>query len=121
MPGSSILLAALTGVGFLCGCHYNAELHRLTQERKEYEDMCARGANVWRMFYEGTDSAYHRFLVNDMDRWRHVRIAKSEIVMEEPLPPADTTREYYCVDPCNDWHRVDDCWRKTPRPAQKGR
>ncbi len=29
----------------------------LTQERKLYDDLCARGHDVWRMFYEGTDSA----------------------------------------------------------------
>ena len=71
------------------------------------------------MFYEGTDSAYHRFLVNDMDRWRHVRIAKSEIEMEEPLPAADTTQRYYCVDPCDGWRRAEPCWlNASPRPAQ---
>lgn len=105
--------------GVLCGCHYNVELHRVTQERKLYDDICDRGHNVWRMYYEGTDSAYHRFRVNDMDRWNHVRIAKSEIVMEEPLPAADTPRGYYCVDPCNGWRRAEPCrLRPSPRPAQ---
>ena len=99
----------------LCGCHYNMELHRVTQERKLYDDLCARGSNVWRMYYEGSDSAHHRFLVNDMDRWRHVRIAKSEILMEEELPPADPTKRYYCVNPCNGWIRVDgSCWLGAP-------
>ena len=103
----------LTAASVMCGCHYNVELHRLTQERKLYDDLCSQNHNVWRMFYEGTDPAYHRFLVNDMDRWRHVRIAKEEIELAEPLPTmkADSSLGYYCVDPCKGWGRVTgSCW-----------
>ncbi len=120
MRSTRLLTIILTGC-ILVGCHYNAELHRSTQDRKLYDDLCARGSNVWRMYYQGTDSAYHRFLVNDMDRWRPVRIARTEITMEEPLPPvnADTALGLYCVDPCNGWRRTAPCWlRPSPKPAQ---
>ncbi len=110
MPYPTRCWLLLTASWILCGCHYKPELHRVTQERKLYDDLCARGQNVWRMYYEGTDSTYHRFLVNDMDRWRHVRISRSELVMEE-IPTTDTTQRYYCVDPCKGWIRVDgSCW-----------
>jgi len=97
----------------LCGCHYNAELHRLTQERTLYDDLCARGSNVWRMYYQGTDSAFHRFLVNDRDRWAPVRIPIGEIALAEPLPVPmpDSLQGYYCVNPCANWGRVKgSCW-----------
>ncbi len=101
-------------VMMLCGCRYNAELHRVTQERKLYDDLCARGQSVWRMYYEGTDTAYHRFLVNDRDRWRHVRIAKSEITLNEEVPATDSTQRHYCLDPCSGWARVmGSCWLGT--------
>lgn len=102
----------------MVGCGSSQEL---TQARKDYDDMCARGHNVWRMFYHGTDSAYHHFLVNDMDRWANVRIAKSEIMMAEPLPVSDTTRTYYCVDPCAGWTRAKGaCWLGPAAPARQG-
>ncbi len=86
----------------------------LTQERKLYDDMCARGGNVWRMFYGGTDSVYHHFTVNDMDRWAIVRIAKAEIDLAEPVPYGSAYQGmgHYCVDPCAGWSRVDTCWLK---------
>ena len=46
----------------------------LTQDRQLYDERCARGGNVWRMWYEGSDSVWHYFHVNDMDRWAQVRI-----------------------------------------------
>lgn len=97
----------------LCGCHYNMELHRVTQERKLYDDLCARGSNVWRMYYQGTDSAFHRFLVNDRDRWAPVRIPIGQIKLDEPLlaPMPDSLQGYYCVNPCSGWGRVNgSCW-----------
>lgn len=97
----------------LSGCR---SVQELTRARKDYDEMCARGANVWRMFYKGTDSSYHHFLVNDMDRWANVRIPRSEIVMAEPLPVSDTSRTYYCVDPCKDWRRAMPCWLGAAEP-----
>lgn len=91
-------------------CHYDVERHRLAQDRKLYDDMCARGHNVWRMMYEGTDSAWHYFLVNDMDRWAHVKIPAQQIIMAEqrafrPLP-GDTAKGYW-INPCNDFRRSE--------------
>lgn len=112
--GHGVLVTACLA---LAGC---GSYRELAQERKDYDDMCARGLNVWRMYYHGTDSAYHHFLVNDMDRWANVRIAKAEIDLAEPVP-VGTRYEgmgYYSVDPCAGWGRVDTAWLKTPRPAQ---
>jgi hypothetical protein len=97
----------------LAGCHYDKELHRITQERMLYDDLCARGSNVWRMYYQGSDSAFHRFLVNEMDQWAPVRIPIAEIDLAEPLPVTmpDSMLGYYCVDPCKAWTRVNgSCW-----------
>ena len=105
-------------MGFiLCGYHYNVELHRVTQERQLYDDLCARGSSVWRMYYQGTDSAFHRFLVNDRDRWSPVRIPIGQIPLAEPLPVPmpDSLQGYYCVNPCSDWSTVDgSCWLGIP-------
>lgn len=100
----------------IAGCGSSQEL---TQARKDYDEMCARGTNVWRLFYHGTDSAYHHFQVNDMDRWASVRIPRSEIVMEETLPVSDTSRTYYCVDPCKEWRRAIPCWLGPAVPAME--
>lgn len=108
---SNLFFAAATA---LTGCRYNAELHRVTQERQLYDDLCARGSNVWRMYYQGTDTAFHRFLVNDMDRWAHVRIPAAQIRVIDPLPVVGSDSSFfghYCVDPCDDWKRVPGpCW-----------
>lgn len=98
-------MCCLVAVG---ACHYDVERHRLTQDRKEYDDMCARGHNVWRMMYEGTDSAWHYFLVNDMDRWAHVKIPAVQITMQElhPFPgDPDDTLEGYWINPCDDFRK----------------
>lgn len=91
-------------------CYYDVERHRLTQDRKLYDDMCARGHNVWRMYYEGTDSLWHYYHVNDMDRWAHVKIPAQQIIMAEqrafrPLP-GDTAKGYW-INPCNDFRRSE--------------
>ena len=117
MRSTRLLTIILTGC-ILVGCHYNAELHRSTQDRKLYDDLCARGSNVWRMYYQGTDSGFHRFLVNEMDRWAPVRIPIAQIDMSEPLPVPipDSLQGYYCVDPCKAWTRVNgSCWLGSAR------
>lgn len=92
----------------LGACHYDVERHRLTQDRKLYDDMCARGHNVWRMMYEGSDSSWHYFRVNDMDRWAHVKIPAPQITMEEvqPFPRSlDDTLQGFWIDPCDDFRK----------------
>ena len=107
-------------VVFSClGCKLDMEARRRSVNRSLYDDYCARGHNVWRMFYQGTDSAHHNFFVNDMDRWDWQRIAVGEIALADvrPRPMPDSLMGYYCVDPCS-------AWRKTgcsllPAPARR--
>lgn len=113
------ILSIAVVASILEGCRYDIELHRRTYARQRYDDLCAQGMIPWRVIYEGTDSAFHRFAVNDMDMWDHVRIPIAEIALEEVIPAKrDTASSFYCVDPCDGWKRVAPCWLlpRHPRP-----
>src|SRR5690606_15803074 len=77
-------------VALLTGCGSGRPISYRTQDRQVYDDMCTQGHNVWRMMYTGTDSAWHYFHVNDMDRWAWVRIPADQLVMAEPVPAGVT-------------------------------
>ena len=67
-----------------CGA-YDREAHRLTRSRAEFDTFCAKGMIPWRVFYEGSDSAFHNFIVNDMDSWGEMRIPLRDLVQREAL------------------------------------
>ena len=64
-----------------------------------------------RVFYEGSDSAFHDFIVNEFDRWYYMKIPRDQINITDirPGPTRDSTKWYYCVDPCDQWRRSDTC------------
>ena len=104
---SLILLSA-------CGA-YDHEAHRRTRSRAEFDTFCTKGVIPWRVFYEGSDSAFHNFIVNDMDMWSEMRIPRDQILITDirPAPTSEKAQWYYCVDPCDDWIRPDTCWLPT--------
>jgi hypothetical protein len=102
----------------LAGCGSSRPITYRTQDRQVYDDMCTQGHNVWGMLYNGSDSAWHYFHVNDMDRWAWVRIPADQLVMAEPVPADanDDTRKGYWVDPCKGFKRSDPWVRPTLQP-----
>ena len=108
--------AVIASLSLLSACAaYDREAHRLTRTRAEFDDFCAKGMIPWRVYYEGSDSACHNFIVNDRDRWGEMRIPRDQILITDirPAPTREKAEWYYCVDPCDNWIRPDTCFLGT--------
>ncbi|MBN1903959.1 MAG: hypothetical protein JW927_02575 [Deltaproteobacteria bacterium] len=67
--------------------------------------------NIRELYYQGTDSDYHHFIIHTVDSWLSVRIDRNEIklIEEKPYKPDSSAPfpGYYIVDPMNGFKRIE--------------
>jgi hypothetical protein len=111
MKNKTIILFILLLV-FVAGCYNNR-----VWENREFVEWYGEywhsdnNQNIRDLYYRGTDSNYHYFIMHTIDSWLSVRIAKNEIKLIEEKPykavSSDPFPGYYIVDPMNGFKRID--------------